>query len=388
MSWFSRLLNFKKKFERPLRVLNEINILEWAILSNFDYLASLSAGVDIFPVLKSNAYGHGIEQIATILKKRKTTYLVVDSYYEALRIHAVNPAKILLIGYTLHENFEAMDFSWVTPVISDVETLHALGRLGKKISFHLKLDTGMRRQWLPVDDLSSFLCAVKVYPDLKFEWVCSHFSDADNSEDDSSSLSQVRLFADAIEYIQNTGISLKYKHIANSAGHLKGFWKEITNASRIGLSLYGVNPLEKNDPQYRKGESLRLALEFQSTLVQKKTLKTWETVSYNGTFEAPWDMEIGVVPVGYYEGIDRKLSGGKFLFSCDDKKLPILGRVCMNLTVVDITNKHIEVGDRVTILSPENGDENTVYSIAKITETIPYEVFVKFAESIRRKIVD
>ena len=97
MSWFSHLFEFKKYFERPLEVLNEIHISESALLSNYDYLQSLHPGIDIFPVLKANAYGHGIEQIATILKKRNPAYLVVDSYYEALRIHTVNSSKVLLV---------------------------------------------------------------------------------------------------------------------------------------------------------------------------------------------------------------------------------------------------------------------------------------------------
>jgi alanine racemase len=92
-------------------------------------------------VLKSNAYGHGIEQIATILKKRSPKYIVVDSYYEALRVHAINPTKILLIGYNLPENYEKIDFDWVTPVVTDLDTLRILGNLGRSITIHVKIDT-------------------------------------------------------------------------------------------------------------------------------------------------------------------------------------------------------------------------------------------------------
>ena len=126
MSWLSRIFDIKKYFERPLEVLNLITISESALLYNFDYLKSLSPNVDIFPVLKSNAYGHGIEQVATILNKRKLSYIVVDSYYEALRVHEVNATKILLIDYNLPENYEKMDFDWVTPVVTDLTALEVL----------------------------------------------------------------------------------------------------------------------------------------------------------------------------------------------------------------------------------------------------------------------
>jgi alanine racemase len=126
MSWFSRIFDLKRSIERPLSVLNEIHISQKNLLSNYDFLASLQTGVDIFPVLKSNAYGHGIEQVATILKKRKPVYIVVDSYYEALRVHDIHSSRILLIGYNLPENYVKMNFLWITPVITDLETLVVL----------------------------------------------------------------------------------------------------------------------------------------------------------------------------------------------------------------------------------------------------------------------
>lgn len=386
MSWLSSLLSIKKRFETPIETLNVIRVSSSAILANFDYLKSLQPEIDIFPVLKSNAYGHGIEQVAMILRKRKLHYIVVDSYYEALRVHEVNPTKILLIGYTLPENFSVMDFSWVTPVVSDIETLHALGKLDKPIRFHLKLDTGMGRQGLLFDELSTFLEVYKSYPGLIFEGVCSHFSDADNLENEFTNL-QTNRFAEAITLIEKEGIILKYKHIANSAGLLKGCGGDVSNAARVGISLYGVNPLDRKDDFYEVWHRLQLGLEFVSTIVQKKKIRSGEVVSYNKTFQAPWDMEIAVIPVGYYEWVNRKLSS-KYSFAFKMQKLPILWRVCMNLSVIDVTNKHIEVGDSITILGADTTQENTVYHMAKLVETIPYEILVKLSESIRRVVVD
>jgi alanine racemase len=169
MSWLSRIFQFKKNLERPLSVLNEVLLSEKSLLDNYDYLQSLDENIELFPVLKSNAYGHGIEQVATILKKRNPRYIVLDSYYEALRVHEVNDVKILLIGYNLPENYPLMDFSWVTPVVTELQTLKVLGKLDRPITIHIKIDTGMRRQGILMDEIPEFLRIMNMYPKIKLE---------------------------------------------------------------------------------------------------------------------------------------------------------------------------------------------------------------------------
>jgi len=136
------MLHFlKKHFQKPFRTLNTITISRESILANLDLYQSLNSGRAVFPVLKSNAYGHGIREVASILSARKLDYIVVDSYYEALEVHRVNKTRILLMGYTLPENFSSMDFSFITPVVYDTQTLRSLGETGKRMTIHLKIDT-------------------------------------------------------------------------------------------------------------------------------------------------------------------------------------------------------------------------------------------------------
>lgn len=155
---------------------------------------------------------------------------------------------------------------------------------------------------------------------------------------------------------------------------------------RLGIGLYGINPLLSSDSSYGKLAELRPVLRFESTLILKKLLKKGEKVSYNGTFTAPEDMTIGIIPVGYYEGIPRSLGGGKFGYTWKDHYFPILGRVCMNMTVVDLGKSAIEVGEKMTIVSDNSEDPNSIYAMARSTETIPYECLTGLSESIRRKI--
>lgn len=156
---------------------------------------------------------------------------------------------------------------------------------------------------------------------------------------------------------------------------------------RLGIGLYGINPLESSDPSYGGLSGLRPALRFESTLVLKKQLRKGDRVSYNGTFTAPKDMTVGIVPVGYYEGISRTLGEGKFGYTWKDSYFPILGRVCMNMTIIDLGSALIEVGEKITVISENPEAPNSVYAMARASKTIPWECLTGLSESIRREVV-
>ncbi|MDP2103651.1 MAG: alanine racemase, partial [Candidatus Gracilibacteria bacterium] len=322
-------------------------------------------------------------QVATILRDAKLDYIAVDSYFEALEIREVNNTPILLIGYTLPVNLRNMDFSFITLVVYDIDTIRELGRIGRKVRIHLKLDTGMARQGMYIEQLPDILDEIAKYKNIILEGICTHLASADES-DNTYSESQIEKFKQGIGLIEKAGWNLKYRHISASAGSMK-FSGSNFNALRLGIGLYGVNPLEADDEQYSEGLSLRLALRFDSRIILKKAIKKGDTVSYNRTFTASRDMTIGIVPVGYYEGLSRKLSNN-YAYSYQGHSLPILGRVCMNLTIVDITDIDIDSGDRITIISDEKDAQNNVYELAKRSETITYECLTRLSESVRRVV--
>ncbi|EKD66474.1 MAG: hypothetical protein ACD_49C00038G0008 [uncultured bacterium (gcode 4)] len=385
MSIFTTLFSLKHKFEKSFKTLNNIYISRENILNNFDIFQNLHPSWDVFPVLKSNAYGHGIREVATILKERKIKYIAVDSYFEALKIWEVSNIKILLIGYSLTENLSKMNFKKTSLVVYDLGTLEELVRIWKPVNIHIKLDTGMHRQWIYIDDLPIFLEYIKNYKNINLEWIATHFADAD-SLNNSYSIIQENLFKQWVEIIKNAGFNLKYIHSDNSAASVKWFWKNTCNSLRLGISLYWINPLEPDDKYFNKLANLKLALSFYSTLILKKEIKKGEKVSYNCTFEAQKDMTIWIIPVGYYEWLSRKLSSnGQFYFK--NSSLPILGRVCMNLTIADITWVDVKAGDRIEIISDNLSKDNNIYKMAERSETIPYECFTRLSETIRREII-
>lgn len=235
------------------------------------------------------------------------------------------------------------------------------------------------------EGIPKFLSTLREYPNLMLEGVCTHLSDADNPDDVYTS-EQTRKFQQTIEEIRSEGFELRYIHAANSAGGAKEL-SDTFNTMRLGIGLYGITPLDPSDPSSNKLSGLCPVLRFESTLVLKKKLRKGDRVSYNGTFTAPEDMTVGVIPVGYYEGISRTLGGGKFGYTWKNVYFPILGRVCMNMTVVDLGASPIEVGEKVTIISDDINDPNSLYAMARAAGTILYECLTGLAESMRRVIV-
>ena len=385
---FAFLRPYLRRSVKKYVTLNEIGISKRAILSNFDTYSRLLPGVSVFPVLKSNAYGHGIREIATILRERPIEYVVADSYHEALEIRKYLDTRVLIIGYTLPENFELMDFRFMTLTVSDIPSLAALGDLRTPVRIHLKIDTGMGRQGLPEGLLLDWIAALKQYPNIALEGVCTHFADADDA-DTAFMEEQIRAFRKCLYTLQAAGFDPRYVHLSNSAGSAKiaALAPDLSTSVRIGIGLYGYSPLEKNDPYADRLAPLVPALELRSTLVAKKILKKGESVSYGRTFVAKRDMEIGIVPVGYYEGIPRQAGCGKFAYSWNGRTLLILGRVCMNLTIVDLSDAPgISVGDRIVVISRDPHAPNSLDVLARASGTISYESLTRLASTIRRTV--
>ncbi|HUT21904.1 MAG TPA: alanine racemase [Candidatus Bipolaricaulota bacterium] len=375
---FKMLYNrYLSKFERQVATLSRVEILSANILHNFDYFQKENPQAKIFPVLKSNAYGHGLKEVTQILEKRGVEYYVVDSYYEALQIREVTNRKILLIGYTKPENYKNFKWKNLSIAIFDSGSLKAIGNLGKKINIHLFINTGMNREGISMDDLPLYLAELKKYSRINLEGVCSHLADADN-EDQSFTESQRQKFSQALTIIEKEGFNPKYRHISATGGSFRIKNPEI-NAIRLGIGLYGYNPIKPFDA------NLRPALRLISTIVSVQSLSEGEKVSYNCAFSADKPIKIGILPVGYYEFLDRRLSNlGKVKYENDF--LPIVGRVCMNLTAIDLKDHNLKIGDEITIISEHPRDLNSVDSITQQINTISYEILVRVNSSIRRKI--
>lgn len=332
------------------------------------------------PVLKSNAYGHGLVQVAEILDKEKIAFFVVDSLSEAiiLRNNGIR-SEILIIGYTKPENIKNSRLSKIIFTVTSLEQLESISAtISTKTNIHLKIDTGMHRQGILPDQIIKTVGILKSNIPLNLIGVCSHFADADNI-DETFTKSQIKQWEKIVLRFQKEFPSIKYFHISATAG--TSFSKKIGNVVRLGIGLYGVNP----SPIVKL--NLKPVLQMQSVISSLKKVKAGEYVGYNITYKAKRDSKIATVSAGYFEGVDRRLSNCG-VFKIDDIYCPIVGKISMNITSIDVTSvPYVKFGDKVIIISDNTDDRNSVQNIAKLTQTIPWEIFVHIPQHLRRIVV-
>jgi len=371
--------------------LNQIQISKSALKSNYDYFSSLSENTQIAPVLKSNAYGHGIIEVGKYVDKHiKPPFICVDSLYEAYQLQKAGvKTNILIIGYTFPENFKKTrkKLPFHIPVY-DLETLKILNKHQPGANVHIKIDTGMNRLGLKLADVPTFITYAQSCDNLNFVGIYSHLSKADDPKAIQHTKEQLQLFKEVLKIFKHHNFSFKWRHISASAG--ASIIRDNTfNLARVGLGFYGYSPFNQSVKLGRSQQKkLSPALSFISHLIQIKQIQKGDQVSYGGTFLAPKDMTIGILPAGYYEGIERRLSNRGFV-SINNIPCQIIGRVCMNLTIIDISNvPNVEVGNEVFIYSSNNKHKNTVKKSAKLANTIPYVLLCHLSESTKRILID
>ncbi len=367
------MLNYIRKLRRSLRVHKPVITVEVsraAVLENFMTLQSLAPNWGIAPVLKSNAYGHDLILIAEILKNENIPFFCVDSYPEAEQIRSAGiKIPILIMGHTPAETIEKNRLKNISFVVFSLEQLRSL----KRGSVHLKFDTGMHRQGILHSDID------KVFPllgNLQVEGVMSHFAESEKPDSQLTKLQIERWNKIAARFQKD--FPVKYYHCANSGGF--GFAGEINaNVGRSGIALYGISPgnLETE---------LQPALQMKSIISEIREIEVGESVGYNGTFVAEKKSQIATVPLGYFEGINRKLSS-KGVFLIGGANAPLVGRVSMNISSCNVTNLEVNVGDVVTAISNVPEDLNSIANIAKICDTAHYEILVNIPPHLRRVLV-
>jgi len=386
MSLRVSLSNKIKSLENSFEVYNKILISRSATLHNFDLLAKFMPTGFVIPVLKSNAYGHGLCQIAEILKDRKFPYIAVDGYYEALHIQDISKQPILVMGAIKPINYSKIKPKNCAFVVHDLDSLKAMGLTNKKFTIHIELETGMGRHGVKIAELDSFLNEIKKFPNLYLEGVMSHLADADNPKSIEFTEEQTKKFDKGVEKIINAGFKPKYIHLAQSSGCVK-INSKYANTIRLGIALYGISPLEESDHFSDKLRNLKPVLQLVSTVSKIFELDAGESVSYGRIFTAKKKSRIGVLPIGYYEGIPRAISNiGQVRFG--KHCLPIAGRVCMNHTMIDVTNSNVKTNDEVLIISNNPADNNSIKNICKNNKLFSYGLLASLNQNIRREIIN
>lgn len=380
------LKNYLKKIVRIFSSENSrftplisITLSRSALLNNINEFKRLVPESLIAPTLKSNAYGHGVEIIAKELEKIKPPFFVIDSYFETIVLRNENiQTPLLIIGYSTTDTIFKNNLKNITFTITSIEALADLSKkTDHKIYIHLKIDTGMHRQGILVNELERAFELIKSNKNIAFEGICSHLSDSDGTDPGFTNI-QIGIWNDLVEKTLKQFPTLRYYHLSNTYGHQ--FSSKIkANVYRLGIGLYGLAEIS--------GLDLKPVLEMRTIISSVKKIKKGDTVGYNNTFTADKDMTIATIPVGYYEGLDRRFSNKGFV-KIGEKFCKIVGRVSMNISTIDVSELPApKIGDEVIVFSNIPSDKNSIKSIAESAGTITYEIVVDIPEKIKRVIV-
>lgn len=365
--------------------LNRIELSSSRCLRNVALLQTQHPDHEVIPVLKGNAYGHGLREMAQILNGSTCAYVAVDGYFEAGAIRDISKQHILVLGYILPQNVHLLDTKRCSFVVQDLAGLKAFGRLRRPVRVHLEINTGMNRMGVQLEEIPDFLNELRRHPNLKLEGVMTHLADADNERDDKFTNAQVEVFDRQVSRILAAGFEPKLIHIAQTAGSAK-VQSRYANALRLGIGLYGVSPLGSKDSRRGVLRDLKPILELKSTLVKVIDLQKGDKVGYGCTFTAPRAMRLGVLPLGYYEGVPRQLSN-KGCVTVGAHRLPIVGMVCMDHTMIDLGESGLKAGDEVTVIARENAGPNSVLGLQREHGLFVYTTLTGLSSSVQRVIV-
>jgi alanine racemase len=338
--------------------------------------------VKLLAVVKADAYGHGAIPVSLRLEKLGVEYLGVAIPEEGVELRRGGvKAPILVLGGLYGGEVEEIFRFHLTPVIFEKDSLkllfHEAERRRRKVKVHLKVDTGMGRLGVPLSLWPDFLKEVKRFPELEVEGILSHFSMTD--EEKGYTQNQWRAFQKAVAIAEEMGISHQYLHMASSAT-ITAFPTYYAKLVRPGIMLYGSYP----SPTFRPLLPLKPVMTLKTRIHFLKPVPSGTRISYGGTFTAERDSLIATLPVGYADGYSRHLSNcGEVLIH--GKRAPVVGKVCMDFIMVDVTDiPRVSVGDEVILMGRQGREQITVEEIAKKINTISYEVFCLIGKRVPR----
>jgi alanine racemase len=351
-------------------------------LDNYKYFRSkLKDSTKLLVLVKANAYGHGAVEFATLMEDAGADYLAVAYPVEGIELRQAGIKSPIIVLTAGTGSFEQIVNYGLEPGIPNLCSLMELCSVLKKrgmrdFPVHIKLDTGMHRLGFMSEELEALEAFLKDCPYVKVKSIYSHLASADDPVNDDFTLSQIELFQKNADLLSE---SLGYRpmyHILNSAG-IERFPQYQFDMVRLGIGIYGVSALD--------GVNLSPAASFKCKILQIKSLKEGDgTIGYgrHGKISSEGTV-IATIPVGYADGIDRHLSRGKASFMLNGHRVPTIGNVCMDMSMLDITGVPAQVGDTVTIF----GEDPTISELAAVLDTIPYEIITSVPRRIKRVIV-
>ena len=380
-----------------------IEISEKSLIHNIKaHYKFLDNSVKLSPVVKSNAYGHGMLLVSKVLDKMKEVgFLSVVNLEEAiiLRKNKIKKPILVLSYYGIEESkkefIKQIKFvikNNIALMVYDLDKIKLLDSIAKslnqKIKVHIKVETGMARVGVPYDDALEFIKKVSKFNYIEIEGLASHFATTEESNQYFAKF-QLNNFKKLLRKIERLDIKIPIKHMAASAAITLSPENHF-DAVRLGIAMYGLWPSKENKntinrkyPQF----NLQPVLSWKTKLFQIKKLKPDVPVGYGCAYRTTKNITMGLIPVGYYEGLDRKFSNkGHVLIK--GQKCPIIGTICMNITIINISKvSKAKVGDEVVLIGKSGNKEIKADNLATEINTINYELVARLNPEIYRKLI-
>lgn len=345
--------------------------------------------VKVCAVVKANGYGHGVIETSKACLAAGAEFLAVAMLTEAMELREAGfTCPILILGWTPEEGYEQAIQQQIRLAVFDAEEAARLNAkalaMGKKALVHLKLDTGMSRIGFQADETGLATAeAILNMEGITVEGIFSHFSKADEA-DKTFARNQLAIFKQFCARLEErTSVRIPIRHMAASAGIID-LPEGHLDMVRPGIMLYGFQP----SAEMHNTADLKPALVWKARVGRVQLLPAGRLIGYNGTFELKQDTLVATVPVGYADGYNRLLSNYGYVL-CQGKKLPIIGKVCMDQFMVDASQvPQLQVGDEVTLLGTDGDVSITVTEMAAMLKTIEHEIVCGIAPRVPKFYVD
>jgi alanine racemase len=370
------------RFERIVQLLQRkihgtvMEIDLGAMIHNLNYFKSkLKPGVRLMAMVKAFAYGSGSEEVASLLQYHRVDYLGVAYSDEGIELRKSQITLPIMVMNPSEESFPALLEYNLEPEMYNLRILHSFAQFldGRKAKVHFKIETGMHRLGFDEADLTEAIQFLKQHTNIIIASIFSHIAGADESQHDEFTGEQGLLFNKLSLRLMNELKIKPIRHLLNTPGILR-FPDLQFDMVRLGIGLYGVNPTET------KEYSLRPVPTLKSIISQIKVIKAGESIGYGRKGRAKEEMRIATIAIGYADGYSRAFSQGKGMMLVNGKRAPVVGNVCMDMTMIDITSVDAKEGDEVIVF----GEGLSIYEVAAMVHTIPYEILTNTSERVKR----
>ncbi len=366
------------------RVFAEINIDE--IEENLKQIkAYVGYDKEIMVIIKADAYGHGAIPIARHLYEAGINSIGVATLNEAIALRKYNiDIPIVILGYSPEQEYDRLVKYDIIQTVYKTSIARGISQtaktLDKKVKIHIKIDTGMTRLgFYPDKESVKSIIEISKLPNIEIDGIFTHFARADE-ENSEFTLQQIDKFNNFIELLKAEGLKIPKLHTANSAGMLR--YKEAHfDIVRVGIALYGLYPSKEME---KSTVTLKPSLSLKSNIIFLKDVKANTAISYGGSYITEKDCKIATIPVGYGDGYPRSLSSkGRVLIR--GEYAPIVGRICMDQFMVDVTHiENVSEGDEAVLIGQQGDNRITVEEIAELDGTINYEIVCQLGKRIPR----